>query len=58
MDWNDLAESQTGDLASRPAYRTKENAAEKHRKEKKAYLRLASVLGDKELYKIWLEFEE
>lgn len=51
---HDLAESEIGDISRHDKISKKE----KHEKEKKAFEKLASVLGDKGLYKLWLEFEE
>ena len=58
---HDLAESQIGDIASRSiknADKKEKMSQDKHRKEKNAYAKLASMLNDKEFYKLWLEFEE
>ena len=51
---HDLAESEIGDIS----LHDKISKKEKHRKEKKAFEKLASLLDDKELYKLWLEFEK
>jgi len=51
---HDLAESVVGDIS----LHDKISKKEKHEKEKKAFEKLTSVLGDKELYNLWLEFEK